>query len=85
MEKAYELKALGQYIKEEAAKDGLHLAEEAVEKLAKAAYRGTKRWAKESAVLSPNKVDDVLMLSYDFADQIVEPAIEKLDLDGDGK
>lgn len=85
MEKAYDIKALGQIIIEEAKKDGLTIAEEACEKLAKACYMGTKRWGKESAALSESKVDDFLAPFYDQADPIVLPQIEKIDLDGDGK
>lgn len=85
MENAYELKALGQMIKEEAAKEGLTIAEDAVEKLAKAAYVGTKKWAKESAALSPTKIDDFIAPFYDQLDVVVLPQIDKIDLDGDGK
>lgn len=84
MEKAYELKALGQMVVEEAKKKGLTLAEEAVETLAAAIYQGTKAWAKESAALSPNKVDDFVAMFYDQADPFVLPQIEKIDLDGSG-
>jgi hypothetical protein len=85
MEKAYELKALGQKIKEKAAAEGLTIAEEAVETLAKAAYMGTKEWAQESAVLSETKIDDFVAPFYNHADQFVMPQIEKIDLDKDGK
>lgn len=85
MEKAYDIKALGQIIIEEAKKDGLNVAEEAAEKLAKAAYKGQKRWMKESALLSENKIDDVFIPFYEMADAVVMPLIEKIDLDGDGK
>lgn len=85
MEKAYELKALGQKIVEEARKEGLTIAEEALEKLGKAVYFGTKEWAKESAARSETKVDDFFVPFYDHADQFVVPQIEKIDLDGDGK
>ena len=40
MESAYDVKALGEIIKEEAQKEGLQLAEQAVEKLGKAVYAG---------------------------------------------
>jgi hypothetical protein len=83
--KAYDVKELGQIIVEEAKKDGLTLAEEAVEKLAKASYVGMKRWASESAVVSENKIDDILMPAFNFLDPMVLPQIEKIDLDGDGK
>lgn len=84
MEKAFDIKALGEIIKEEAKKDGLDLAEQAVEKLAKASYMGVKRWTKESAVLSENKIDDILAPALDILDSMVLPQIEKIDLDGDG-
>lgn len=83
--KAYDLKELGQVIKEEAAKDGLKMAEEAAEKLAKAAYMGIKRWASESAAISENKIDDLVMPALNFLDPMVLPQIEKIDLDGDGQ
>lgn len=85
MEKAYELKALGEKILAKAKEDGLSIAEEAVEKLAKAAYLGTKEWFSESAALSSTKIDDVLVPFVNFADGIVLPQIEKIDLDKDGK
>ena len=85
MTKAYDLKALGQKIKEKAAADGLTIAEDAVEKLAKAAYLGLKEWGKESAVLSTTKVDDFVAPFYDQLDVVVNPQIDKIDLDGDGK
>lgn len=82
--KAYDIKELGAIIVEEAKKDGLHIAEEALEKLGKAVYMGSKRWAKESAVVSTNKIDDFIAPFYDQADSFVIPQIEKIDLDGDG-
>ena len=82
--KAYDLKVLGQKIKEEAAKDGLLMAEETIEKLAKAAYFATKAWAKESAQLSETKIDDFIAGFYDQMDPFVIPQIEKLDLNKDG-
>lgn len=85
MEKPYDLKALGKKIIEEAGKEGLPLAEEAAEKLAKSAYFAIKSWSKESAALSPNKADDFVVQFSDFLDPYVLPAIEKLDLDKDGK
>lgn len=85
MEKAYDLKALGLKIIEEAKKEGLPLAEEAVEKLGKAVYLAVKGWAKESAEVSGTKVDDFLARFYDLIDDAVLPQIEKIDLDQDGK
>lgn len=85
MEKAYDLKALGEKIVSEAKKEGLSLAEESVEVLAKAAYNAVKSWAKESAVLSENKIDDFVAPFYDQIDPLVLPQIEKIDLDGNGQ
>jgi hypothetical protein len=82
--KAYDIKALGQAIKDEAAKQGLTLAEEAVETLGKAAWVGTKSWASESAKLSKTKLDDLVVPFLDTMDKLVEESIEKVDLDGDG-
>ena len=85
MQKPYEIKALGQAIVDEAKKDGLVVAEDALEKLGKAVYNGTKKWAKESADLSVNKFDDFAAPFYDHLDGVVNPQIEKIDLDGDGQ
>ena len=82
---AYSIKQLGEKIIAKAKADGLTIAEEAAEKLAKAAYLGTKEWAQESAMISENKIDDAISLGYNFFDPLVIPQIEKLDLDGDGK
>lgn len=85
MNKAYDIKALGEMIAEEAKKDGLTMAEEAVEKLGKAAYFGFKAWAKESAVVSENKIDDFVAAFYDSVDAVALPQIEKIDFNKDGK
>lgn len=85
MKEAYSLSDLGEMIKAEAAKDGLAMAEVAVEALAKAAYNGTKAWLKESAALSVNKIDDFGAPFIDQMDAFVLPQIEKIDLDKDGK
>lgn len=84
MEKAYDIKELGKMIKAAAAEEGLEIAEEAVEALGKAAWKGTKGWVKESALLSENKIDDVVAPFIDTVDSAVEAVIEKVDLDGDG-
>lgn len=84
MEKPYELKALGEKIVAKAKENGLALAEDAVETLAKAAYLATKDWIVESAVLSENKIDDIVSPFLNYVDGIVLPQIEKIDLDGDG-
>jgi len=49
--KAYDLKELGSHLKAQ----GLELAEDAAEKVAKAVFA----WIKESAAISDNKYDDI--------------------------
>lgn len=85
MDKAYDIKALGEAIKAEAEKQGLTLAEEAVETLGKAAWTGTKNWAQESASMSENKIDDLVVPFLNTMDKLVEDGVEKVDLDGDGE
>jgi hypothetical protein len=82
--KAYDLKDLGNKIRDRLKSEhGLELAEEAIHALAQTAYLGLKDWAKESAALSENKLDDIAAKFYDYADQYVLPQIEKIDLDGE--
>ncbi len=85
MEKAYGLKDLGEKIAAKARENGLHLAEEAVEVLAKAAYLGMKDWLKESAAMTSTPIDDVVVGFANYADPIVLEQIAKLDLDKDGQ
>lgn len=85
MEKAYDVKALGEAIKAKAEGEGLKLAEDAIEALAKACYLGTKEWLKQSALLSESKVDDFVSPFYDQLDPFVLPQIDKIDLNKDGK
>lgn len=85
MTKAYDLKALGELIISNAKKEGLTVAEDAVELLAKAAYNSLKEWGKESAKLSETKIDDFISPFYDQLDSLVLPQIAKIDLDGNGK
>lgn len=85
MTKAYDLKSLGLAIILEAKKIGLTLGEEAAEKIAAAAYLGTKKWTIESAAVSPNKSDDFLVQYLNKIDPYILPFIEKIDFDGNGK
>jgi ferritin-like metal-binding protein YciE len=78
VEKAYNLKDLGEMIANEARNDGLQVAEEALEKLGVAVYIGLKQWAKESAALSENKVDDLLAKFLDYADPYVLEQIARV-------
>lgn len=85
MQKAYDLKALGEKVLAMAEAEGLSIAEEAVEALAKAAYLGVKAWAQESAQLSENKIDDFFVPFYENLDAFVLDQIKKIDLDGSGQ
>lgn len=82
MTKAYDVTELGLLVIQEAKKDGLHLAEEGIQTLSKAVYNATKQWAKESAKISDNHIDDMLAPFYDYLDSMVLNQIEKIDLDG---
>lgn len=81
MEKAYDLKVLGEKLKAK----GLLTAEVAVEAAGKEVYGVVKEWFKESAALSKTQLDDLVAPFIDKADETVHAGIEKLDLDGDGK
>lgn len=85
MDKAYDFKVLVSMVTDRVKANGLHVAEEAVEAILTAGYFAGKDWAKESAKLSPTKVDDFVSAFYDQADGYVLPQITKIDLDGDGK
>jgi hypothetical protein len=75
MEKAYDLKDLGEKLKAK----GLPIAEDMLEKIAGEVYLAVKAWAKESAPLSETKVDDFVSPFYDQLDAIVLPLIDKID------
>jgi hypothetical protein len=71
MEKAYDVKALAEKLKEKGLPE--------VENMAVLAYQAIKEWAVESAALSENKIDDVLMPALSFLDGMILPAIDKID------
>lgn len=75
MDKAYDLKALGMKLKDK----GLPILEEAAEAAAGQAYMALKEWLQESAVLSENKIDDVIMPFLGQMDGMVLPLIDKID------
>ena len=75
MEKAYDFKELGKKIIEK----GLPTLKEVGEEEAKVIYASLKEWLQESAVLSTNKIDDVVMPFIGQLDAIVLPAIDKID------
>ena len=67
MEKAYDLKVLGERLKAK----GLPIAQEALEDTARIVYIETKEWAKESAPLSETTIDDFVAPFYDQLDKVV--------------
>jgi hypothetical protein len=75
MEKAYDLKALGEKI----VAGGLPALKEVGEAEALHIYKSLKEWLKESAVISPTPVDNVVMSFIDNLDSLALPAIDKID------
>lgn len=75
MEKAYDLKDLGKRL----ADAGLPIAKEAGEAAAGEVYKAVKGWLKDSALLSSNKIDDVVAPFIDQLDAMVLPQIDKID------
>jgi hypothetical protein len=75
MDKAYDLKALLKEMKEQ----GVPLLENAGEDAALLSFKALKKWLKESAVMSENKIDDIAMNYIDSLDAIVLPVIDKID------
>jgi hypothetical protein len=71
MEKAYDLKELGEEIK----KMGLPLAEDMVEKVAHALFN----WLEKSAVVSKSTVDDLIAMMYPSIKAKVFEAVDKID------
>ena len=85
MEKSYDIKELGKKIQAKAKEQGLELAEEAIETLAKAALDGTIEWAEESAAMTPTIIDDLGIQGVKQLKHLAYTGVEKLDLNGDGK
>jgi hypothetical protein len=75
MEKAYDLKDLAKKISDTEIPALKNVAEEEVKHI----YAAVKTWLKESAVLSTNKVDDLVMPFIDQLDGVVLPAVDKID------
>lgn len=72
MEKAYDLKDLEKKLLAQ----GLPM----VENLAEKAYVAVKEWIQESAPISENKIDDIVVpLAFPVLDKVVEPALDKID------
>lgn len=69
--KAYDLKLLGEKLKAQ----GLDLAEDAVEALA----RGVFDWIEESAKISPNPFDNMAMILMPQLRKIAFKEIDKID------
>lgn len=71
MEKAYDLKELGEKLKEA----GLPVAEEAAEKVVGKVFE----WLKDSAVLSKNPYDDMAMFVYPKIEEFIKEKLDKID------
>lgn len=71
MEKAYDVKDLAARMIAKGMPE--------VEDMAQIAYACMKEWAIESAQLSENKVDDVIMPALQFLDAIILPHLDKID------
>lgn len=77
MEKAYDLKILGERLKAK----GLVVAEDAAEEI----YKETKDWIEESARLSKTPYDDMALIVFPQLDNLVLPQIDKIDGQVDGE
>lgn len=72
MTQSYDLKVLGEKLKAK----GLPVLENTAELV----YEAVKEWIQESAVVSENKLDDVIVpVAFPIIDKVVEPAIDKID------
>jgi hypothetical protein len=71
MDKAYDLKALGEKLKEKGMPE--------VEELAEKAYEALKEWIIESAELSANPFDNMVPGFFGALDSIVKPKLDKID------
>lgn len=71
MDKAYDLKALGSKLKDK----GLELAEDSAGHV----YQALKEWFTESAALSSNPFDDMVVPFLSQVDAVVLPQIDKID------
>lgn len=70
MEKAYDVKALVGYLKNE----GLEVAEES----AKVVYSAVMKWVVDSAVLSASPIDNLVVAVKPLIDGLVLPELEKI-------
>lgn len=71
MEKAYDLKDLEAKLKEAGLPE--------VEQLAEKCYDATKAWLKESAIVSENPYDNMVVAFVDTLDSVVKPQLDKID------
>lgn len=71
MTKAYDVQDLLKRLEAQ----GLTLAEEAIMII----FKESKQWAKESAALSENKYDDLVVPFIDQIDGVLVPQIDKID------
>jgi len=80
MEKAYDLKVLGEMVLAEAKTQAMPAINTAVKGLARSAYMGARNWFAESAKMSESKYDDFFVPLLGHLDQFILPQIEEIDL-----
>jgi len=68
---AYDLKELLKEIKSQ----GLEVAEDGAEVI----YKAVMAWITKSALLSENKIDDIIVIAQKYIDDMVLPQIDKID------
>lgn len=71
MDQAYDLKDLEQKLKDAGLPE--------VEQLAEKSYGAVKEWLKESAKVSANPFDNMVMPFVDQLDSIILPQLDKID------
>jgi len=70
MEKAFDLKALGEELKGQ----GLELAEESAKIVVKAVFN----WVEASVKMTPNPYDDFFIMARPQIEEVLNPVIEKI-------
>lgn len=74
MDKAYDLKVLGEKLKAA----GIPVLEDSLESAAGKCYIAMKEWLVESAPLSETKIDDLIAPFYGQLDPVILPLIDKI-------
>lgn len=85
MEKAYDLKVLGEMVAARARASGLLVVEDGLEHLGADIFAAFQEWATQSAELTPTQIDNFAFSFLEKVKPFVDTQIVKLDLNGDGK